>query len=100
MWIPWTTLSPLWALVAFVVYKVVASIVTSQQNAMKARQLKCQDPPTLKSTLPFGLDLLKRALAADKEKLFPNEVIRRFSEAGATTYRYSTMGATMIATSG
>lgn len=100
MGIPWITLSPLWALVAFIVYRVLASVVTSQRNAMRARDLKCQDPPTLKSTLPFGLDLLKRAMAADKEKLFPDEIIRRYSEAGATTYLYSTMGATNLSTAG
>lgn len=100
MEIPWAILGPLGALAAYIAFVIVDYIVTSQRNARRARELKCQDPPVLKNGGLFGLKLLKRAIVADKERLFPLEIIRRLHDAGANTYIYSTMGATNISTAG
>ncbi|TVY31590.1 Cytochrome P450 [Lachnellula subtilissima] len=91
--IPTTSLLGLaYIIAAYFLYVSLSSILSSRQNTAKARQRKCQDPPELKSRYPFGIDLLLRLHSADKAKLFPVDLIQRFVDVGATTYKYTLPG--------
>lgn len=100
MALPLAFLGIIYLLVSYVGYLVLQSILTKRHNARRARELKCLDPPALPSTRILGIDHLKTALAADKNKEFPVELGRRQDQVGAPTFTYSTMGSTMIFTSG
>lgn len=78
--------------VSYIIYLVLASFLQSRRNARKARELKCEEPPLQKNKYPLGIDQIQKALAADKEKLFPIEMAKRTVEVGAITYRYSVLG--------
>ncbi|KAK0101499.1 hypothetical protein ONS95_006668 [Cadophora gregata] len=80
------------ATVSYIIYIVYSSFVQSRRHARKARELKCEEPPLQKNKYPLGIDQIKRALAADKEKLFPIDTIQRTADVGAITYRYSVLG--------
>jgi len=91
--IPITSLLGLaYIIAACFLYISLSSILSSRQNTAKARQLKCQDPPELKSRYPIGTDLLLRLRSADKAKLFPVDLIQRFVDVGDTTYKYTLPG--------
>ncbi|KAH6721361.1 cytochrome P450 [Leptodontidium sp. MPI-SDFR-AT-0119] len=77
---------------SYAIYIVLNSFFTSRRNANKARELKCEEPPFQKNRYPLGIDNIMRALAADKEKLFPIDIIQRTVDVGAITYRYSMLG--------
>lgn len=85
---------------AIVLYRIVTYIALSLHNSSRARELKCQDPPMFKSHLPFGLDIVNRAIAADNKKLFLVDLAQRVKEVGALTHLYSTMGSTTLFTIG
>lgn len=79
---------------SYVVYLFVASVIKSRQIAATRRKLQCEEPPVWRAKWPFGIDLIIRAIAADKAKLFPVDVIKRFDDVGgAITYSYSILGA-------
>ena len=78
--------------VSYIIYLVLASFLQPCRNARKARELKCEEPPLQKNKYPLGIDQIQKALAADKEKLFPIEMAKRTVEIGAITYRYSVLG--------
>jgi hypothetical protein len=64
-----------------------------------ARELKCEEPSFLTNKYPGGIDNIMRALAADKEKQCPADMVKRAIEVGSITYRYSVLGQTNITTS-
>lgn len=94
MHLPFPVVGLGWALVAFVIYVLVTSFVTSRRNAFKARELNCLEPPIQKNRLPLGLDQLQRALKADKDRMFPVDTIQRTKDNGAITFKYSMLGST------
>lgn len=88
-----------WAFAAYLLYFFVSLLLTSRRRAARARELKCEEPPFQKNRYPFGIDNLLRALAADRVKLFPVDMIQRALDVRAITYRYSILGTTNITTS-
>lgn len=100
MALPLAFLGIIYVLVSYVGYRLLQSVLTKRHNSRRARELKCLDPPTLSSNRILGIDHLKTALAADKNKEFPVEMARRRDQVGAETFLYSTMGSTQIFTSG
>ncbi|KUI68920.1 Cytochrome P450 52A12 [Cytospora mali] len=84
--------------VSYVVYYFLNSFVTSRRRAAKARELGCKEPPFEHARLPWGIDIIRASLQADKEKLFPDHVIQRAEKMGAHTYKYSVFGQTNINT--
>ncbi|KAL5348540.1 hypothetical protein ACLOAV_005956 [Pseudogymnoascus australis] len=99
MALPLAFLGIIYVLVSYVGYRLLQSVLTKRHNSRRARELKCLDPPTLSSNRILGIDHLKTALAADKNKEFPVEMARRRDQVGAETFLYSTMGSTQIFTS-
>jgi hypothetical protein len=98
--IPLTFVGILYSVVCFILYRTLQSFLLNRHNARRSRELKCQDPPSLPSTLPLGFDILQSALAADRNMEYPVEMERRTAQVGANTYHYSTMGSTNLLTVG
>lgn len=100
MALPLAFLGIIYVLISYIGYRLLNSVLTKRHNARRARELKCIDPPSLPSHSFLGIDHLKTALAADKNKEFPVEMARRRDQVGAETFLYSTMGSTNVFTSG
>jgi hypothetical protein len=100
MVIPLAFVGIIYSVVCLILYRTLQSFLVKRHNAHRSRELKCQDPPSLPSRLPLGLDILQSALAADRNKEFPVELERRNAQVGANTYLYSTMGSTNLLTVG
>lgn len=79
-------------------YLVASSFLTSRRLTLKARELKCEEPPLQKNKWPLGIDQIRRALAADKAQLFPVDTIQRMKDIGAITYKYDVLGTKAIFT--
>lgn len=87
-----------WTISSYIIYLFLSTYLKSRQNAAKARELKCEEPPIRKNLWPLGLDNLKRSLDADKARLFPVEMIQKMKEVGAITFKYSIFGVSQIST--
>lgn len=87
-----------WALITYILCVFLSLFFTSRRTAAITQELNCEEPPFQRNKLPFGIDNLMRALAADRGKQFPVDMIQRTIDAGAITYRYQVLGATNIAT--
>lgn len=84
--------------ISYLVFLVLDSIVTNRRIAAKARELGCQDPPQEHFRLPFGIDNVQNALAADREKLFPDWVQKRAEKMGTYTWKMSMFGQKIFTT--
>lgn len=88
-----------WALSAFILYKVTATILTRRYDAAEAKRLGCQPAPMRPHKLPFAVDNLRRALKADRDKRFPDDVMAVYEEMGRpATWVQNIMGSDMLAT--
>ncbi len=91
-------LTALWVGVSYVIYLLISSFLQSRRWAIRARELKCEEPLFQKNRYPGGIDNIMRALAADKEKRFPVDIIKRIADVGAITYKYSVLGSSNVHT--
>jgi hypothetical protein len=82
----------IWVVTSYILYAIISNFIISRRHAAKARELKCEEPPFEKNRWPLGIDNLLRALAADKAQQFPVDIIKRFEDLGAHTYRYQILG--------
>ncbi|CAL3971722.1 unnamed protein product [Diplocarpon coronariae] len=89
---PSVAIAALWTVASYIIYLFVSSSLRSRRQAVRARELKCEEPPFQKNRFPFGVEHVVRALAADRNKQFPVDTIKRMSDVGAITYRYSVLG--------
>ncbi|KAI9820833.1 MAG: hypothetical protein M1826_000858 [Phylliscum demangeonii] len=80
------------ALLTFLTYRVVAGIWSDRAAAAESRRRGCKPCPRQPHRWPLGIDQLQRSLAADREKLFPDLLVRRFEEMGAFTFSDTTLG--------
>lgn len=78
--------------ILYVFFRLVSSFLTARCNAAKARDLGCKEPPVEINRWPFGIDSVRRSLAADRAQQFPADVLQRFEELGTYTYRYNVLG--------
>lgn len=85
--------------VSYVVFTVLDRIITRRRILAKGRELGCQDPPEEKFRLPFSIDSVQQALAADREKLFPDWLISRAQNMGVTTWKMKLFGQNVFVTS-
>ncbi|KAF7198095.1 Cytochrome P450 52A12 [Pseudocercospora fuligena] len=65
-------LIPLVGVAVLGLYKILNIIVTRFQNASRARQLGCQDPPMFPNCGFLGLKHVKLLQAADEKNMFPD----------------------------
>ncbi|CAN8102777.1 unnamed protein product [Discula destructiva] len=84
--------------VSYIVYLVLDSIVTRRRIAAKSRELGCQDPPQEHFRLPFGIDNVQAAMAADRERNFPEWIRGRAEKMGTYTWQISLFGQRIIGT--
>lgn len=87
------------ASVSYIVYYFLKVLVRTRRRAVKARQLGCKEPPIERGRLPWGIDFVRAAIRADKQKLFPEHLLQRAEMMGASTWRYSIFGQTDVSTS-
>lgn len=83
-----------WAAAAYVIYRVVSSVITNRRYAAEAERLGCKPVPMQTTRWPFGLDRVYQAIKADRAMLFTELVNDRWYEAGARTYGFRIMGTT------
>ena len=96
---PSYALAVLWALTAFIVYKIATRIISNRHHASEAKRLGCQPPPVRPLKLPFGIDGVMRALRADREKLFPDMLEEIYHEVGnAATFSQNQAGSDLLMT--
>ncbi|KAI9052520.1 hypothetical protein LZ554_003864 [Drepanopeziza brunnea f. sp. 'monogermtubi'] len=95
---PPTRLTALWVAVSYILYKFISSFLKTRRQAIRARELKCEEPPFQKNRYPGGIDNIMRALAADRAKRFPDDSTKRMADVGAITYKYSLLGTRNIFT--
>lgn len=81
-----------YAIACYFLYSLVSNFLISRRNAAKARELNCEEPAIQKNRYPFGIDNLLRALAADRAKLYPVDMIKRAEDVGSYTYRHTILG--------
>lgn len=86
------------ASISYVVFMVLDHYITARRLAAKAQELGCQEPPLEETRLPFGIDSVKAAMAADKEKLFPDWLTSRANKMGVYTWRLNLFGKRLIIT--
>ncbi|CAO2656392.1 Nn.00g051950.m01.CDS01 [Neocucurbitaria sp. VM-36] len=89
----------IWALISFVLYKVVATIIDYVRHENAARKLRCQPAYRIKDPDPLGISAIYKVLNADKERRVPQFLKGRIDDACAkegrtisTFYQY-VMGA-------
>ncbi|KAK5125177.1 hypothetical protein LTR85_000853 [Meristemomyces frigidus] len=70
-------LLPIWGLVAFAIYKLISIVVEKRRHAVKAKELCCQDAVKYPGGGVLGLKHIKEMQAADKQKAFPDFMIKR-----------------------
>jgi len=119
----YSLLLPLSGLAAFVLYKVISTLLISQRRAgtrldtsnsvdfertvadmivAKARQLNCQDAPAYPGLGPLGYKGVQQMLKADKEQLFSDLLVERqnnmekFTGRRCLTYRVNNLGQTQV----
>jgi hypothetical protein len=98
MHFPLALMAFVWAVVAYIIYAIISSVLLSRANAAKARQLKCEEPVWEKNVWPLGLDKLYGALNADKLQIFPTFTMKRVGDVGSVTFKYHVLGTAQIAT--
>lgn len=86
-----------WVVTSYIIYLFAASYLTARHNARRALELKCEAPPFRKNRWPLGIDQIRGALAADKEKQFPVWLVRN-TENNGITHGYSIFGQKQIST--
>lgn len=86
------------ATISYIVYHILDKLVQSRRRAAKALELGCKEPPVEHFRWPWGIDMVREALQADKDKLFPDLVIKRAKRMGVNTWRYTIFGRTNVTT--
>ncbi|ROW15266.1 hypothetical protein VPNG_03080 [Cytospora leucostoma] len=84
--------------ISYIVYLVLDSFIRSQRRATKARQLGCKEPPFEHTRLPWGIDTVKNALDANKNKRLPVFLVQRMERLGTSTFRYNVFGQRNLST--
>lgn len=69
-------------LVAYFVYRLFSSFLTSRRHARNAARLGCKLPPARPYNLPLGVDLVRRVMKADQEKRVLDMFIDVYNELG------------------
>ena len=82
----------IWAIVAFILYRIITSIITERRYAAEATRLGCEPAPTISNRLPWGIEHIMQALRADKSKKFPEWVQQRYKSMGDRTFQHFILG--------
>lgn len=81
------------------IYYVISTIVSNRRHAQKAEQLGCLPTTRRPHKLPFGIDLVRKIAAADKENNVPGYLLTTArDEVGANTWIQQQLGTELYAT--
>ena len=67
---------------ALIVYYIGASILSHRHHARKARELGCEPAWERPYRLPFGIDLVREVMNADKNNIVPNYFLDTYYKTG------------------
>lgn len=69
-----------WAAVSLVAFKILSDFVSQRRYVARAKELGAKPAPVLANAWydPLGILIIRRALAADKARRFPEEITSRF----------------------
>lgn len=84
--------------VSYVVFRALDHIITARRVAAKAAEWGCKEPPAQHSRLPLGLDRVRAAMHADREKLFPEFMVSQAEAMGAYTWSFKLFGTKGLST--
>ncbi|CCD55835.1 similar to cytochrome P450 alkane hydroxylase [Botrytis cinerea T4] len=93
------TSASFWVAFSLFFYFIANRIYKSHVYSAKLRKFECQDPvpKEIISRWPFGLDIVKSALEADRKKLYP-VLLQRNVERFGTTWKYTLMNTSSVFT--
>jgi cytochrome P450 len=79
----------IWIFASYLIYLVANRVITKRQQAAKAKAWKCQPVKyRQENKLPFGIDWLKKAAAADKGQRFPQHLYEKMIQHGGPTFSH------------
>ena len=84
--------------VVLILFKSVSKILADRRYAAEAKRLGCKPPPVEPNKWPLGIDQLLRLLKADREMLYPDDMIKHFDEMQDWTHEFSILGNTALST--
>lgn len=79
-------------IVAYVIYYIANSFITSRRHARQAREWGCKPAVQRPYRLPFGIDMATRVMKADKEQVVPQELLAIFAEMVVPTFEQNFLG--------
>ena len=88
----------IWAVVAWFLFRIIESWLTSRKQAREAERLGCKEPKIRPNRLPFGIDFVREALQADSDRLFPDFMYDLYKRMGTTTFKHYILGGTGFST--
>lgn len=83
---------------SYVIFWILNRLVTAHRQAARAKEWGCKEPPKEHHKLPLGIDIIRHALNADKQRIFPQWIVRRAEGMGVWTWRYYLFGKRIITT--
>lgn len=83
---------------SYIVFWFLNQAVTARRQAARAQEWGCKAPPCEPFRWPLGLDNIRAALEADKQKIFPEFFFRRAEAMGVWTWEYYLFGKQIITT--
>ena len=78
--------------------QIINSIVRSYRQSSKAKALGCEPVPTEPTRWPFGIDMVRKMMKADREQRTPDYIIERFNKMGRYTFLVKILGQSNIIT--
>lgn len=86
-------------LVAYIVYSLVASLISNRHHARRARELGCLPAPRRVHKYPLAVDLTWALTQADKDKTVPAHFLELHRSMGVATWVQNALGSTAYFTS-
>lgn len=83
---------------SYVVFWLLNQAVLARRQTARAREWGCEEPPREPFRWPLGLDNIRDALEADRQKLFPDFFLRRAEAMGVWTWQYHLFGKRIVTT--
>ena len=87
-----------WALIAYLAYRSIRAYALNRHYDREAARQGVVRAPLQRNRWPFGVDQIRQALAADRDRLFPTYILNRYARNGNRTHEYSLVGTRGILT--
>ena len=87
-----------WVIGSYAIYSYVAAYRQRRHDEAQARKLGCKPAPKLSNAYPFGLEHIKQAIMADRNKRFPDFILEWYKTMDNRTHQHTTLGMTSFMT--